>query len=103
MNQTSPWDPDVVEAVARHMNVDHGADNLLIVQQLGGVPRAVEARMKDMDPAGIVYAILDGDLLRLEVVVSWLEVPTDRAGVRAQVVALHAAAVAREEAARPGD
>lgn len=89
------WAPEVVEAVALHMNVDHGADNLLIVQALGGLPEAVEARMKDMGPSGVTYAVLDGDLNQVPVVVPWLSVPEDRAGVRAQVVALHEEAVRR--------
>jgi hypothetical protein len=93
VKQTSPWDPETVDAVARHMNVDHGEDNVLIVQALGGFPQAVEARMKGMSPAGVSYAVLDGDLTAVTVVVPWLAVPTDRAEVRAQVVALHAAAV----------
>lgn len=96
------WSPEVVEAVARHMNVDHGEDNLLIVRTLGGVPEAAEARMRDMGPDGITYAVLDGELLPADVVVPWLSVPADRAQVREQVVALHAAAVAWE-ARTPAD
>jgi len=91
--QSEHWSPEVVEAVARHMNVDHGEDNLRIVQALGGVPDAVEARMTGMGPDGVDYRVLDGALDSVEVRVPWVEVPQDRAGVRAQVVALHELAV----------
>jgi hypothetical protein len=94
MTTDSPWDPETVDAVSRHMNVDHGEDNLLIVQRLGGRPEAVEARMTGMSPDGVTYAVLDGDLTKVDVEVPWPSVPGDRAEVRAQVVALHAAAVA---------
>lgn len=41
--------PDVVAAVARHMNDDHADDCLLICRGLGGQPRATAARMSGMD------------------------------------------------------
>jgi hypothetical protein len=92
---TTPWEPAVVAAVAQHMNGDHAADNLLIVRELGGVPEAETAVMTGMDAEGLEFATTGAHGATRTVRVAWLTVPTDRPQVRAEVVALHAAAAAR--------
>lgn len=88
---SDPWDDATVTAVARHMNDDHAAACLLLVQRLGDVPDATSARMTGMDPEGLLLAATVAGVER-PARVAWPSVPVDRADVRAQVVALSAAA-----------
>ena len=46
---------DVVEAVTRHMNGDHGADNVTICRGLGGRPDTESATMTGMDETAIEF------------------------------------------------
>lgn len=89
----SPFAPEVVAAIARHMNDDHAEDNAVICRGLGGQPATTAATMTGMTPAGIVFeATVDG--APTEVVVPWSEPITERAQVRAEVVRMHAEAAA---------
>ncbi|MGY0230403.1 DUF2470 domain-containing protein [Longispora urticae] len=54
---TNPFSPDVVAAVARHMNDDHAADSVLIVRAFGGVPAAVAVRMTGLDGDGMDFEV----------------------------------------------
>ncbi len=85
----SPFSAEVVAAIARHMNDDHGEDNVTICRGLGGQPTTTAATMTGMTPDGIVFgATLDGGD-EVEVVVPWSEPITERAQVRAEVVRMH--------------
>ena len=87
-DQPSPFSPEVVEAIRRHMNDDHAADNVVICRGLGGQPGATAATMTGMDPTGIVFeATVDG--APATVLVPWSEPVTERAQVRSEVVAMH--------------
>ena len=79
---------EVVDAITRHMNDDHGADNLRIVQALGGHPDATSAIMTGVDGDGIEFAASgpDGEV---PVRIPWPERITERPQVRTAVVALH--------------
>jgi hypothetical protein len=94
----SPFSPDVVAAIARHMNGDHADDNVTICRGLGGQPGTVTATMTGMTPEGIVFAAtIDDDEAgedQVEVVVPWAEPITERAQVRSEVVRMHAEASA---------
>lgn len=93
----SPFSPDVVAAVARHMNDDHADDNVTICRGLGGQPGTTEATMTGMTPDGIVFAAVvgaDGGTDRVEVLIPWVEPITERAQVRAEVVRMHTEASA---------
>lgn len=90
----SPFSPEVVAAIARHMNDDHAADNVTIVRGLAGVTSATAATMTTMTPEGIVFAVSDGSEDTTEVVVAWSEPITERAQVRAEVVRMHTEAAA---------
>jgi putative heme iron utilization protein len=83
----TPFPPDVVAAVARHMNDDHVEDSLLICRALGGQPRATAARMTGLVSNGFVFAAkVDG--LEVEVVVTTAPL-TERGQIRAEVVRLY--------------
>ncbi len=95
----SPFSPDVVAAIARHMNDDHAADNVTIVRGLGGQPATVAATMTGMTPDGIVFAATvegadHGRTDQVEVLVPWAEPITERAQVRMEVVRMHTEAAA---------
>ncbi len=76
---------DVVAAISRHMNDDHGADSLLIVRALGGVPDAISASMTGMDGDGADFDAVVGSGT-VPVRVPWREPLTERAQVRPEVV-----------------
>jgi hypothetical protein len=99
--QDKLFGPDVVSAVARHMNADHAGDSLLIVRALGGVPAATEAEMAGMTVAGIQFRAHVGDDSTI-VEVRWSEPITTRAQVRVDVVRMyHDACAALGIDARP--
>jgi putative heme iron utilization protein len=84
----SPFSPEVVAAIARHMNDDHAEDNVTICRGLGGQPTTTAATMTGMGPDGLeMEAIVDG--APTAVVIPWAEPITERAQVRTEVVRMH--------------
>lgn len=84
----SPFSPDVVAAIARHMNDDHADDNVTICRGLGDQPAATAATMTGMDERGITFAAtVDGG--DLDVVIPWAAPITERGQVRTEVVRMH--------------
>jgi len=84
---------EVVAAVVRHMVEDHADDSLRIVTALGGIADATSAAMTGFDEDGSDFvAIVDGEERCVRI--PWSRPITDRAEVRAEVVALHERAVA---------
>ena len=83
-----PFSPEVIAAVARHMNDDHAADNLLICQVLGHLPTATAATMTRMDVDGIVFTVVV-DKGERDVRIPWETTPQARADVRTEVVRMH--------------
>ncbi|MCD9625071.1 DUF2470 domain-containing protein [Rhabdothermincola salaria] len=97
---TPTFPPEVVEAIARHMNDDHADDNVRICQGLGGRPDAETATMTGVDGDGIDFVVTgpDGDAaVRIE----WPERITERPQVRVAVVELHERACAALGIERP--
>ncbi|MBW8483418.1 DUF2470 domain-containing protein [Actinomadura parmotrematis] len=90
-NRDAPFTAEVVEAIARHMNDDHPADCLEIVQALGGRPDATAARMSGLDATGIAFTVTVPGGERA-VRVPWAEPLTERAQVRREVVRMSAEA-----------
>lgn len=85
--------PEVIAQVSRHMNTDHGADNLLIVRTLGAIPDAQAAVMAGMDAGGIEFeAETPSGTVRVRL--PWGEPVTERGQVRAEVVRMYEAASA---------
>ncbi|GAA1582693.1 DUF2470 domain-containing protein [Actinomadura kijaniata] len=86
MTETStPFTPDVVAQIARHMNEDHAGDCAMICRALGGVPDAASARMTGCDADGIEFAaVVDGR--EKAVRIPWSERLTERIQVRREVV-----------------
>lgn len=82
---STPFTPDVVEAIKRHMNDDHAEDGLLIVRALGGRPDAGTAVTSDVDAEAITFTTDGGERVR----VPWGETLTERAQVRKAVVRLY--------------
>jgi hypothetical protein len=82
---STPFPPEAVEAIKRHMNDDHAADALIIVRGLGGRPGATTAVTSDVDPEAIEFTIDTGERVR----VAWGETLTERAQVRKAVVTLY--------------
>ncbi|GHE30577.1 hypothetical protein GCM10017673_36580 [Streptosporangium violaceochromogenes] len=90
---STPFTPDVVEAIKRHMNDDHADDALLICRGLGGRPEAVGATTADVDAEAITFvAVVDGR--EVTVRVPWSATLTERAQVRKEVVRLYREACA---------
>lgn len=91
---TAPFDDEARQAILRHMNGDHGQDNLVIVRA-NGAATAVAATMTEIDAiAGVWIAQLD-DGAEEQVVVPWTTPLTDRRSARVQIVEVHAAAQAQ--------
>ncbi len=85
---TDPFPPEVVDQIARHMNDDHAADNVLIVRALGGIPTATAARMSDLDADAMEFkAVVDG--IEVPVRVPFSERLTERRQVRAEAVRMY--------------
>ncbi|MFC4060429.1 DUF2470 domain-containing protein [Planomonospora corallina] len=90
---STPFTPDVVEAIKRHMNDDHADDALLIVRGLGGRPEATAARTAGVDAEAITFTAVSGGQ-EVAVRVPWGTTLTERAQVRREVVRLYREACA---------
>ncbi|WP_176611486.1 biliverdin-producing heme oxygenase [Actinomadura sp. WMMB 499] len=88
MTTTDPFTPDVVAAIARHMNDDHAADSVLIVRTLGGEPDAETAVMTGLDADGADFAVRTGGR-DVAVRIPWSRRLTERAEVRTEVVRMY--------------
>jgi putative heme iron utilization protein len=87
--------PEVVAAVAAHMNDDHADDCVVLCRAWGGHPTAVAARMTGMDPAGLdLMAEVDG--AEVPVRVDFARPLTARSEVRAEVARLYHEAAQRD-------
>jgi putative heme iron utilization protein len=85
---TDPFTPDVVAAIARHMNGDHRDDCRVIVRGLGGQPGATGAVMSDLDADGIDFvATVDG--APVPVRVPFTSRLTERRQVRAEAARMY--------------
>ena len=82
---TDPFSPAVIEAITRHMNIDHAADSLLICRTLGGQPEATAVTMTGLDPCGVTF-LVERPGGPVTTSVAWSEPITERAQVRAEVV-----------------
>jgi hypothetical protein len=90
---STPFTPDVVEAIKRHMNDDHGDDALLICKSLGGQPEATGAKTTGVDTEAIEFvAVVGGEDVTVRV--PWSTTLTERAQVRGEVVRLYREACA---------
>lgn len=87
----TPFTPDVVAAILRHMNDDHAADSLLIVRA-NGRPDAATVRMTGLDATGGDFTATLPDGGEAAVRIPWSHTLTERAQVRAEVVRLFAEA-----------
>ncbi|MEV6810806.1 DUF2470 domain-containing protein [Micromonospora sp. NPDC051296] len=68
MTAPTPFPPDVVAAVMRHMNTDHADDCRVICQGLGGQSTATAATMSGMDADGMDFvATVDGEPVPIRV------------------------------------
>jgi putative heme iron utilization protein len=85
---TPTFPPEAVEAITRHMNGDHGEDNVRICRGLGGRPDAETAVMTGVDGDGIDFHVTgpDGEG---PVRIPWPARITERPQVREAVVELH--------------
>ncbi|MGC5009136.1 DUF2470 domain-containing protein [Streptosporangium sp. DT93] len=85
---STPFTPEAVEAIRRHMNDDHAGDALLICRSLGGQPEATAATTTGVDAEAIEFAAVVGGR-EVTVRVPWSTTLTERAQVRAEVVRLY--------------
>ncbi len=92
---THPFTPDIVEAVLKHMNTDHGGHSLEIVQTLGHQPDATAVELTALDPTAAVFtATVAGH--PVEVRIHWSEPITDRPQFRTEFARMaHEAEAAR--------
>jgi putative heme iron utilization protein len=86
----TPFGPDVIAAVSRHMNADHTTDSLVIVRALGDTPEATAARVTHLDGDGVDFAVTvdDGGSERT-VRVPFARPLTERPEIRAEFVRLY--------------
>ena len=83
-----PFPPEVVTQIARHMNDDHAADNVLIVRALGGMSSATAARVSGLDADAMEFAaVVDG--IEVPVRIPFVERLTERRQVRAEAVRMY--------------
>ena len=85
--------PDVVDAVCRHMNDDHGDDALLICRTLGRLPDATSVRTVGFDRRAL-HLSASGPDGEQRVDVPWPIPVTERPHVRQAVVQLYEQACA---------
>jgi len=78
--------PDVVEAVAKHMNTDHEED--LLVMVAGSAPGAISAQVIGLDKAALHVRIVEPGCDR-EVALPWPGPLTRRSDIRTYVVQMH--------------
>ncbi len=90
---THRFEPDVVDAILRHMNDDHAADALVMVRGLGGQPAALRAYTTSVDGDGIDF-LVETDGGSAVVRLPWSRPITARHEIRAEVVRLHQEACA---------
>ena len=82
----TPFTPDVVEAICRHMNDDHPDDGVRMVRGLAGVD-ADRVTMTGLD-ADRAYFRVEAPR-PLHVSLAWSERLTERGQVRLEVVRMH--------------
>jgi len=85
--QDNPFDAEVRLAVLRHMNEDHLADSLLIVQRFGERADATSAVMVELDRTGGEFSV-DGPDGRCTVRVPWARPITERSEIREELARL---------------
>lgn len=95
---STPFPPEAVAQIKRHMNDDHTDDARLIVRGLGDRPDAVEVTTVDVD-AEAIHFLADGERIR----VPWGETLAERPQVRAAVVRLYQEACRRLGVAPHGE
>ena len=81
-------DDTMIQGVVDHMNDDHRDACLVIVQQLGGRPDAIDATMLGMDEHSAVFSSLDTDGQVEQVRVDFDKQITRDSQVRGHLVAL---------------
>jgi hypothetical protein len=79
--------PDVVDAVATHMNEDHRED--LLVMVAGQVPGAVAAEVTGLDSQSLRVQVVDGSGTSRHVALPWPEPLTQRSDIRKYVVQMY--------------
>lgn len=84
----NPFGPDVVAAVAGHMNDDHREDALMIVQSLGGIPAADAASVMHLDGDGVDFIVMVDNAQRT-VRVPWSRPLTVRPEIRQEFVRMY--------------
>ena len=87
---THVFTADIVDAVLRHMNTDHLADNLVIVRAFAD-PAADSAVMTGLDGDGGTWSVTSAGQ-ESEARIAWSVPVTERAGIRREVVVLYDAA-----------
>lgn len=86
--EQEPFTPDVVEAIARHMNDDHAEDSVLIVRALGGQPEATAAVLTGLDADGVDFSVeVEGRTVPVRI--PWSRRLTERSQVRVEVVRMY--------------
>lgn len=83
---------DVIDAVVRHMNGDHGDDTLAMARPL--CPEAVSATVAGLDLNALHINAEEADGTARTVLLAWPGPLTERADIRRYVVELHTAATA---------
>lgn len=86
--------PEVVAAVARHMNDDHADDCVVLARVWGGQAGATSARMTGMDPEGLDLEAEVEDT-PVAVRIPFARPLVERSEVRAEVARLYHEAAAR--------
>lgn len=89
----NPFGPDVVAAVAKHMNEDHTEDSLMIVKTLGDTPDATAAELFHLDGAGVDFKVTVGDEERA-VRVPFSRPLTERPAIREELTRMSTEAAA---------
>jgi hypothetical protein len=86
--KAGPFNQQVVDAVARHMNRDHPEDSLLIVRSLGAQPSATAASVSTLDAVSVTFdAVIEGR--QQTVRVPWSTELTERAQIRGEVTRMY--------------
>jgi hypothetical protein len=89
---SDPFAPEVLVAVAEHMNTDHRDDSLRIVRSLGALPEATSASVARLDGGGVVFDVRVGDTQR-SVRLPWSRPVRERRHFRREFVRMYHEAV----------
>ncbi|GAA0607116.1 DUF2470 domain-containing protein [Kribbella sandramycini] len=86
---THPFTPEIIAAVLKHMNAEHSAHSLEIVQVLGNRPDATAAELTALDQTAAIFTAQLTTGTPVQIRIPWSEPITDRPQFRTEFARMH--------------